>query len=188
MTMPRSSHRCRTSLDGRPLHARPMTTRALVIVLTSLLSICRAANGQYRIPERSCPEISHRTNADSGFVYLACQLTTPARWKGHQLLPVYPPFMLGAGVGGPVVLEFVITANGQVDSASILVLKSPHDAFSNTARDALKMWQAHPGRRGARPVPVRLSHTFLFVVEAPSQPCRSSAPTGTDTTMICGHR
>lgn len=159
-----------------------------IAVTVLCVLICKAANGQYRAPEQRCPEVPPGATAETGFVYVPCQLATRPHWRRDQPLPLYPRFLLAAGVGGDVVLEFVVTPQGRIDSASVRVLKSPHDAFTSAVLEALQRWRAHPGRRDKRPVAVSLSHTFKFVIAASGHGCRDSEPAGADTTIVCGSR
>src|SRR5665213_4424746 len=62
------------------------------------------------------------------------------------VLPVYPEMLLGAHVEGTVLVQFVVTARGQIDTATFGVLKSTHDLFTQSVRAAMTHWTARAAR------------------------------------------
>jgi protein TonB len=61
-------------------------------------------------------------------------------------LPVYPDLLRRAGIGGQVVLEFVVDSLGAVVPNSVRIVRSTHPAFEKPARDAVRAWRFRPGR------------------------------------------
>lgn len=61
-------------------------------------------------------------------------------------IPVYPEMLLNAHVEGSVLVRFVVTAQGRIDTTTIEVLNSTHGLFSRSARNAVAHWTAHPAR------------------------------------------
>jgi len=74
--------------------------------------------------------------------------------------PTYPYEMSRAGISGNVVVEFIISTNGDVVQAQ--VVKSSHREFEVPALQAVLKWKFKPGRRGGRTVNVRASQLIEF--------------------------
>ncbi len=68
----------------------------------------------------------------------------PERLSGPPLQ--YPAALREAGIGGFVVIEFVINTTGRVDPSSIRIVRSSHAAFESPARDAVRTSLFRPGR------------------------------------------
>jgi eukaryotic-like serine/threonine-protein kinase len=69
----------------------------------------------------------------------------------------YPLTLSGSGVGGRMVVTFVVLENGRVDPASISVVQSPHAALSAAAGQVLAAARFRPARAGGRPVRTAVS-------------------------------
>jgi TonB family protein len=69
-----------------------------------------------------------------------------------QPAPKYPPVLHSAGLGGTVMLEFVIDTLGQVEPVSIRVVESTHRGFEDAARAAVLGARFQPARLGAHHV------------------------------------
>ncbi|HEY8993557.1 MAG TPA: TonB family protein [Lacunisphaera sp.] len=74
--------------------------------------------------------------------------------------PAYPAELRAAGIGGSVVVSFVIDATGKVQSAQ--AVQSTHHAFEEAAVEAIKEWQFDPGLKGGRQVNTRVSQLLQF--------------------------
>ncbi len=74
--------------------------------------------------------------------------------------PTYPYEMSRAGISGSVTVEFIISSNGDV--TQVQVIKSTHREFEGPAQQAVMKWKFKPGRKGGRPVNVRVSQTVEF--------------------------
>ena len=131
------------------------------------IAVSTSAHAQQKRRDTSCPQLPPPVVAeDSSFVFLPCQVTKAAEWLGHRTPPVYPPLFSRSGIGGVVLLSFVLGTNGIVDSATIRVLKSPHDSFTVAARRAIETWRAQAAQFGTAPVRERISHAFAFVPDS----------------------
>ncbi len=89
------------------------------------------------------------------------QITTPALL--HRVEPVYPDIAATAHVGGIVILEAVVKADGCVES--VRVLRSRHPLLDEAAVAALKQWQYSPLVLNGIPTPFVLTVTFTFNVQ-----------------------
>jgi TonB family protein len=85
----------------------------------------------------------------------------PARQSGPQL--VYPPMLQEARIEGRVEIEFVVTAAGNVDSASFKILHSTNNALEAPTRTAVLGGRYAPGQNGGKAVPVRLRTIARFL-------------------------
>ena len=74
--------------------------------------------------------------------------------------PTYPYDMRRAGINGSVVVEFIISTDGDVIQTQ--VVKSSHREFEMPALQAVQKWKFKPGRRRGQVVNVRASQLLEF--------------------------
>lgn len=74
--------------------------------------------------------------------------------------PAYPYDMRRAGINGSVVIEFIISTEGDVIQTQ--VMKSTHREFEMPALQAVQKWKYKPGRRRGQVVNVRVSQLLEF--------------------------
>jgi len=70
----------------------------------------------------------------------------------RQMQNLYPTHLRNAGVGGRVVVQFVVSAEGRVESGSIRVISAPHPDLAEQTRRALSSFRFRPARKGDRNV------------------------------------
>lgn len=80
----------------------------------------------------------------------------------HKVQPTYPDLAVAARLGGVVILEATVGADGQVDSVRVLV--SQNRLFDRAAIDAVKQWQYSPLVLNGTSVPFVLTVTVNFSV------------------------
>ncbi len=80
-----------------------------------------------------------------------------------QPQPTYPYEMSRAGISGEVVVEFIISSNGDVIQTQ--VIRSSHREFEQPAMQAVQKWKFKPGRKGGRAVNVHVSQLIEFNLE-----------------------
>lgn len=85
--------------------------------------------------------------------------------------PTYPPEMKQAGVGGEVVVDFVVDASGKVRGG--YVVKSSQREFEAPAVDAVSKWEFDPGQKGGRSVNTHMQVPIVF------SPAKGEAEAGT---------
>lgn len=90
------------------------------------------------------------------------KLTRTPAFK-HKVAPVYPALARQRGVQGKVLLEVLIDAQGHV--CKMRVLQSPDDSLSRAAMAALRRSSLTPGQVGQKPVPVKLTIPYRFVLD-----------------------
>jgi RNA polymerase sigma factor (sigma-70 family) len=106
------------------------------------------------------------------------QIPTPI-FQGH---PSYPFEMRQNGIGGQVVVDFVIDTTGAVRNAH--VANSTRPEFEQAALDAVNQWIFSPGRVSGNSVNTQLEVPIVFAINnepaaAPSTTPGSQAPTVT---------
>ena len=65
---------------------------------------------------------------------------------GSIMERLYPRLLQDAGIGGTVVMQFVIEPDGTVDMASARVLESSNDQLSEASLKAIERFRFRPGR------------------------------------------
>lgn len=95
-------------------------------------------------------------------VHTPDQVDVPARPDSVGLRPSYPDSLYRLGVGGTVVVEFVIDTAGVVEPGSVEVLAAPDSLFARAAREALVTARFRPALKGGRPVRQAVQVPFLF--------------------------
>jgi protein TonB len=71
--------------------------------------------------------------------------------------------MSRAGISGEVVVEFIISANGDV--VDTRVIRSSHREFEVPAMQAVQKWKFKPGRKAGKNVSTRVSQLIEFNLE-----------------------
>jgi TonB family protein len=106
--------------------------------------------------------------ADLGEVYTRDQVETSARLDSGSLAPSYPDSLYRAGVGGQVVVEFIVDTTGAVEAESVDVLQSSNPLFTMAARAALALGRFEPARLHGRRVRQVVQLPFNFTPPPPS--------------------
>ena len=76
--------------------------------------------------------------------------------------PMYPTFLARSGVGGRVLVEFTIDSAGTVDLASLQVVRSTNDMFTQAVRAVLPQLHFLPAQISQHAVGVRVRQPFEF--------------------------
>lgn len=98
----------------------------------------------------------------AGAVLDAAQLDVMPR-PLKQAPPVYPATLLEFGISGRVVVDFVISTDGEVADAR--VLSSTHGAFDEPALAALAEWKFAPAQKAGVPVNTRVQLALVFAMQ-----------------------
>jgi TonB family protein len=80
----------------------------------------------------------------------------------RRVEPLYPSTLLRMHKEGVVVLQALITANGDVQK--IEILRSDHALFAKSAIDAVSQWKYRPARLNGKPVAVYFQVTVVFKI------------------------
>ena len=80
----------------------------------------------------------------------------------HAVDPRYPIELLHNGLGGTVVVRFIVTRNGDV--GEVTVLTASHPDLAAAAVEAVRKWKFHAGRKNNRCVDTCLEMPLNFAV------------------------
>lgn len=80
-----------------------------------------------------------------------------------QTAPAYPYSAKKEGLGGTVMVEFVVNEQGEVVAPR--VVSSTHAVFDEASLRAVAKWRFEPGRRGGRVVPFRMTVPVVFTLQ-----------------------
>jgi TonB family protein len=89
--------------------------------------------------------------------------------KTRHVNPVYPPIAQSARVQGVVILELVISTEGQVQDARIL---RSIPLLDQAALDAVRQWEFTPTLLNGAPTPVVMTVTVQFSLPEPPEPAQ----------------
>jgi protein TonB len=78
--------------------------------------------------------------------------------------PRYPDMLRSANVEGEVLVQFVVDTTGRVESGSLKILKTSHDLFTNSVRQALNNMRFYPAEIGGRKVKQLVQQPFNFTL------------------------
>ena len=76
----------------------------------------------------------------------------------------YPDMLRSANVEGEVLVQFVVDTTGRADLSSFKVLKSSHDLFTNSVKNALAQMRFYPAEIGGRKVKQLVQQPFNFTL------------------------
>jgi TonB family protein len=88
----------------------------------------------------------------------------PVELLPHQAPPRYPPQLERAGVGGDVLVQFVVDTSGRVERGSVAILQSSHDEFASAVQQRLAALRFVPARARGRVVRQLVEQRFTFEV------------------------
>jgi hypothetical protein len=101
---------------------------------------------------------------DDRQIFTAAQVDITARQdSARPVRPMYPDALYDAQVSGAVMVEFIVTATGEVDPERIAVVFATHPGFVDPVRRALEDAIYVPAIRGGYPVHQVVQHEFQFV-------------------------
>jgi TonB family protein len=86
--------------------------------------------------------------------------------KTRHVNPVYPPIAQSARVQGVVIMEIVITPEGQVQDARVL---RSIPLLDQAALDAVRQWEFTPTLLNGAPTPIIMTVTVQFSLPEPAQ-------------------
>jgi protein TonB len=99
-------------------------------------------------------------------VFTTAEVADPAQILA-QPAPEYPRIFASAGIGGVVVLQFVVDTLGRVEPGSVRVLEASHEPFAAAATKAILASTFRPGRMRGEPIRQLVQQRVRF--EAPEE-------------------
>ncbi|MBI2795165.1 MAG: TonB family protein [Gemmatimonadetes bacterium] len=99
---------------------------------------------------------------DSNQPFFEFQVEKPVVPAPGSPTPRYPEILRSAGVEGEVLAQFVVDTSGRVEMSSFKVLKSTHDMFTSSVRNALPNMRFIPAEVGGRHVKQLVQQPYVF--------------------------
>ena len=96
--------------------------------------------------------------------YFEFQVEKPVVPAPGSTSPRYPDMLRQAGVEGEVLAQFVVDTTGRAESGSLKILKSSHDLFIQSVRNALPQMKFIPAEVGGRKVKQLVQQPFTFSI------------------------
>ena len=94
--------------------------------------------------------------------YYEFRVEKPAHPYPDNPAPLYPAELLATRPTGRVVLSFVVTKAGVIDTSTVQVVEADHPLFEVAARAVLSRWRFYPAEVGGRLVAQRVGVPFIF--------------------------
>jgi protein TonB len=94
-------------------------------------------------------------------VYISSQLDDPAV-AVSQPQPRFPPVLQSAGIGGYVVVQYIVDTSGHAEPSSFKVIEKTHDAFVAPAREAIMKSVYRPAKFKGEPVRQLVNQKISF--------------------------
>ncbi|HEY9226569.1 MAG TPA: TonB family protein [Gemmatimonadaceae bacterium] len=109
------------------------------------------------------------TGGSSGRTYFEEKVST-GPWSGAELMmrlvappkPRYPESLRQSGIDGSVLVRFTVDTLGRVDLPSIVIVRSTHELFTRSVRDALAALRFRPAEVGGKRVAALAEMPFEF--------------------------
>lgn len=127
----------------------------------------RPAEGTRRSVERGAETaVDVESLVESHQVYLAAEVDRQAHYVSGSAEPVYPDSLWRAHVGGHVLAQFVVDAEGVVEAATISIVASTHPEFAAAVRAAVPTARFEPALAAGHPVRQLVQLPFNFSLAA----------------------
>jgi periplasmic protein TonB len=96
--------------------------------------------------------------------YFEFQVEKPVVPAPGSISPRYPDMLRQAGVEGEVLAQFVVDTTGRAEPGSLKILKSSHDMFVQSVKNALPQMKFIPAEVGGRKVKQLVQQPFSFSI------------------------
>jgi protein TonB len=96
--------------------------------------------------------------------YFEFQVEKPVVPAPGSAQPRYPDMLRQAGVEGEVLAQFVVDTTGKAEPNSLKILKSSHDMFVQSVKNALPQMRFIPAEVGGRKVKQLVQQPFTFSI------------------------
>jgi protein TonB len=96
--------------------------------------------------------------------YFEFQVEKPVVPAPGSTSPRYPDMLRQAGVEGEVLAQFVVDTTGRAEAGSLKILKSSHDLFVQSVKNALPQMKFIPAEVGGRKVKQLVQQPFTFSI------------------------
>ena len=96
--------------------------------------------------------------------YFEFQVEKPVVPAPGSTSPRYPDMLRQAGVEGEVLAQFVVDTTGRAEPSTLKILKSSHDLFIQSVKNALPQMKFIPAEVGGRKVKQLVQQPFSFSI------------------------
>ena len=96
--------------------------------------------------------------------YFEFQVEKPVVPAPGSVSPRYPDMLRQAGVEGEVLAQFVVDTTGKAEPGSLKILKSSHDMFVQSVKNALPQMKFIPAEVGGKKVKQLVQQPFTFSI------------------------
>ena len=109
------------------------------------------AGGTAKGVEGGTPQAVAKEEPGEGFAYEVAVLERKPELTNRSQVAslmqrLYPRMLQDAGIGGQVMMQFVIAADGKVDPATVKVIDASHEQFADASVKAVERFRFRPGR------------------------------------------
>lgn len=106
-----------------------------------------------------------------GGTFVEAVVDRRAELRNRRELPrimerLYPPVLRDSGIGGRVVVQFVVDTNGRIDMSTVKIMSSDHDGLEEPTRRALREFRFSPAKMGDRSVRMLTQLPIVWQVES----------------------
>jgi TonB family protein len=136
---------------------QPVVVTANVAHQLPNASVAKAPAMQVSVPANGAPPATLPAGT-----YFEYQVTKAVAARTGNMAPRYPDALRAANVEGQVLAQFIVDENGMADTSSFRILRSTHDLFSVTVRDAVSAMRFYPAELNGRPVRQLVQMPFQF--------------------------
>lgn len=96
-------------------------------------------------------------------IYTSDQVDDPARLNEGSAVATYPDSLWKAGIGGRVVTEFIVNADGLIEPGSVRIVSATDPYFVSAVKAALGAAAFRAGSLGGKPVRQIVQLPFVFI-------------------------
>ena len=96
--------------------------------------------------------------------YFEFQVEKPVVPAPGSVSPRYPDMLRQAGIEGEVLAQFVVDTTGKAEPGSLKILKSSHDMFVQSVKNALPQMKFIPAEVGGKKVKQLVQQPFTFSI------------------------
>ena len=153
--------------DNSGRHRRLRVLGAAAACLIAVIAACSspisdepAGVGSSVAKASRAPKVAN--GGDSG--YFEFQVEKPVFTANGSVMPRYPEMLKKAKIEGEVLAQFVVDTSGRADVSSFKVLKSSHELFTESVREALAKMHFVPAEIGGRKVRQLVQQPFTFAL------------------------
>lgn len=130
------------------------------VALAAIIAACASDPAHHR--PALAPEAVAAARQASADVYKPAQVTKTVAPARGNMPPQYPEVLKSAGIGGVVVLSFVVDTTGLADVGTAAVITMSDERFLGTVVDALPALRFIPAELAGRKVKQLVLQPFYF--------------------------